>query len=171
MERFELENSREFKAAMELENALNDTCFNYKSFAESIKYFHPTLQQSLFRLIREIINVQADDSRYYDDRNRASHEVAKLLKEIIENQCLPYIQVMYLECTCSQISIEKWKQKMKNSRPLNYGWLVRRIKIQLPLLYKELCLEFYNPWEDQCKVNRDYYILVHSAIEYFIRKE
>ena len=91
MERFELENSREFKAAMELENALNDMCFDYKKFAESIKYFHPTLQQSLFRLIREIINVQSDDSRYYNDRNRASHEVAKLLKEIIENQCLPYI--------------------------------------------------------------------------------
>ena len=45
MERFELENSREFKAAMELENALNNTCFDYKNFAESIKYFHPTLQQ------------------------------------------------------------------------------------------------------------------------------
>lgn len=59
----------------------------------------------------------------------------------------------------------------ENSRPLNYGWLVRRIKKQLPLLYKELCLEFYNPWENQCRVNRDYYILVHSAIEYFIRKE
>ena len=43
MERFELENSREFKAAMELENALNDMCFDYKKFAESIKYFHPTL--------------------------------------------------------------------------------------------------------------------------------
>ena len=91
MERFELENSREFKSAMELENALNNTCFDHKKFAESIKYFHPTLQQSLFRLIRQIINVQADESRYYDDRNRASHEVAKLLKEIIENQCLPYI--------------------------------------------------------------------------------
>ena len=54
MERFELENSREFKAAMELENALNDMCFEYKNFAEAIKYFHPTLQQSLFRLIRQL---------------------------------------------------------------------------------------------------------------------
>ena len=27
-----------------------------------------------------MINVQADDSRYYDARNKASHEVAKLLK-------------------------------------------------------------------------------------------
>lgn len=38
MKRFELENSREFKAAMELEKALNDMCFDYKCFAESIKY-------------------------------------------------------------------------------------------------------------------------------------
>ncbi len=54
MERFELENSREFKAAMELENALNDMCFDYKKFAESFKFYHPTLQQSLFRLIRRL---------------------------------------------------------------------------------------------------------------------
>ena len=91
MERFELENSREFKSAMELENALNNTCFDHKKFAESIKYFHPTLQQSLFRLIREMINVQADDSRYYDARNKASHEVAKKLVKVIAAECLPYI--------------------------------------------------------------------------------
>lgn len=91
MERFELENSREFKAAMELENALNNTCFDYKNFAESIKYFHPTLQQSLFRLIREIIYVQADDERYYDAWNIASHEIAKKLVKVIATECLPYI--------------------------------------------------------------------------------
>ena len=91
MERFELENSREFKAAMELENALNDMCFDYKKFAESFKFYHPTLQQSLFRLIREIIYVQADDSRYYDARNKASHEVAKKLVKVIAAECLPYI--------------------------------------------------------------------------------
>lgn len=91
MERFELENSREFKAAMELENALNNTCFDYKNFAESIKYFHPTLQQSLFRLIREIIYVQADDERYYDALNIASHEIAKKLVKVIATECLPYI--------------------------------------------------------------------------------
>ena len=91
MERFELENSREFKAAMELENALNNTCFDYKNFAESIKYFHPTLQQSLFRLIREIIYVQADDERYYDARNIASHEIAKKVVKVIATECLPYI--------------------------------------------------------------------------------
>ena len=82
MERFELENSREFKAAMELENALNDMCFDYKKFAESFKFYHPTLQQSLFRLIREII---------YVPRNIASHEVAKKLVKVIATECLPYI--------------------------------------------------------------------------------
>lgn len=91
MERYELEQSHEYKAAMALEDALNNTCFDYKMFAESVKYYHPTLQQNLFRLIREIINVQADENRYYDARNKASHEVAKKLKAVVENECLPYI--------------------------------------------------------------------------------
>ena len=87
MERYELEESREYKVAMVLEDALNNTCFDYKMFAESVKYYHPTLQQNLFRLIR----VQADVNRYYDARNKASHEVAKKLKVVVENECLPYI--------------------------------------------------------------------------------
>ncbi|RGV41853.1 hypothetical protein DWW14_10710 [Bacteroides uniformis] len=77
---------------------------------------------------------------------------------------------MYLECDCSQISLTEWEQKMKNSRPINYGWLVGRIRRNLPLLYSELCLNFYNPYQDKCRVNKEYYILVHSATEYFIRK-
>lgn len=91
MERYELEGSREYKAAMALEDALNHTCFDYKKFAESVKLYHPTLQQNLFRLIGEIINVQADENRYYDARNKASHEMARKLKAIVENECLPYI--------------------------------------------------------------------------------
>ena len=91
MERYELEGSREYKAAMALEDALNNMCFDYKKFAESVKLYHPTLQQNLFRLIREIINVQADENRYYDARNKASHEMAQKLKVVVENECLPYI--------------------------------------------------------------------------------
>lgn len=91
MERYELEGSREYKAAMDLEDALNDVCFDYKKFAESVKLYHPTLQQNLFRLIGEIINVQADENRYYDARNKASHEMARKLKAVVENECLPYI--------------------------------------------------------------------------------
>lgn len=77
---------------------------------------------------------------------------------------------MYLECDCSQISIEEWERKMKGNRPINYDWLVRRIKKHLPELYEVLCLEYYNPYHDKCRSNKRYYILVHSAIEYFIRK-
>ena len=54
---------------------------------------HPTLQQSLYRLIRECLMVMADDSRRYDDRNRASHEDAKAMLEYIQEkgQSIPFI--------------------------------------------------------------------------------
>lgn len=83
--------SKEYKQAMDLENALNNMSFDSKKFAESIKYFHPTLQQKLFRLIRDIIEVQADEKRYFDDRNKASHNLAKELKKITDTFSLPYI--------------------------------------------------------------------------------
>ena len=86
-----MERYRKYKAAMDLEDALNDVCFDYKKFAESVKLYHPTQQQNLFRLIREIINVQADENRYYDARNKASHEMAQKLKVVVGNECLPYI--------------------------------------------------------------------------------
>ena len=77
---------------------------------------------------------------------------------------------MYLEYTCSCIDYETWKRLMKGARRLNYEWLRRRIKKHIPTLYKQLGLEFYNPYEDKCRVTKEHYILVHSAIEYFIRK-
>ena len=86
-----IKDSKEYKQAMELENILNSMSFDSKKFAESIKYFHPTLQQKLFRLIRDIINVQADENRIYDDRNQASHNLAMELKKISEKYPLPYI--------------------------------------------------------------------------------
>ena len=60
---------------------------------------------------------------------------------------------------------------MKGSKPLSYKWLVDRIKKHLPELYYDLGLEYYNPYEKQCRVNKRYYILVHSATEYFILKQ
>lgn len=44
MERFELENSKEFKAAQELEDTLNNMSWNSEKFAESVGYYHRTLQ-------------------------------------------------------------------------------------------------------------------------------
>lgn len=42
MERFELENSKEFKAAQELEDALNNMSWNSEKFAESVGYSQDT---------------------------------------------------------------------------------------------------------------------------------
>lgn len=55
-------------------------------------------------------------------------------------------------------------------KPINYKWLVNKIKKHIPQLYEALALDYYNPYENKCGVNQDYYILVHSAIEYFIKK-
>ena len=73
---------------------------------------------------------------------------------------------MYLECDCSQISIEEWEEKMKGSRPINYKWLICRIRKNIPLLYKELCLNFYNPYEKQ--VQGEQTILHTSPLSYGI---
>ena len=77
---------------------------------------------------------------------------------------------MYLECTCTQVSADKWAELMKGGKPINYKWLVDKIKRELPNLYYELALEYPNPYKDECLVTKTHYILVHSAIEYFIRK-
>lgn len=78
---------------------------------------------------------------------------------------------MYLECTCVDITKKEWDEKMKYSRPINYNWLVNKVKRELPKLYTALSLNLYNPYGEQSRVNKDYYILVSSAIEYFIRKK
>ena len=77
---------------------------------------------------------------------------------------------MYLECTCVGIGMKRWNQLMKGSKPLNYEWLLRRIRKHMPDLYEALGLNFYNPYEEQTRVTRTHYILVHSSIEYFIHK-
>lgn len=77
---------------------------------------------------------------------------------------------MYLECTCSDITKIEWDRLMKHRRPLNYDWLKKRIKKELPSLYNELLMDYYNPYSSQCWSTPTHYIFVHSSIEYFIRK-
>lgn len=77
---------------------------------------------------------------------------------------------MTFECSCIGISVEMWNELMKGARRASYPRLVARIKRELPTLFQALALDFYNPWENECKQTRTHYILVHSAIEYFIRK-
>ena len=77
---------------------------------------------------------------------------------------------MKYETNCTQINITKWNALMKGARKCSYKKLVARIKKEIPSLYESLCLDIYNPWEGDCQQTKTHYILVHSAIEYFIRK-
>lgn len=88
-----IEQTKEFQLAKTVEGALNDYCFNAQNFAAAIPMMHPTLQQSLYRLIRECLKVMADENRRYDDRNRASHEDAKAMLEYLQEKGLsmPFI--------------------------------------------------------------------------------
>ena len=67
-----IKESKEYQLAKDWERAVNDYGFNPKRFAAAIPEMHPTLQQSLYRLVKECIVVMADETRNYDDRNRAS---------------------------------------------------------------------------------------------------
>ncbi|MCS2930657.1 hypothetical protein NXV69_13845 [Bacteroides ovatus] len=75
--------SREYRLAKDWEMAVNSFSFNPERFAAAIPEMHPTLQQSLYRLIKACIKVMADNNRCYDDRNRASHEEAKRIMEYL----------------------------------------------------------------------------------------
>lgn len=93
MEKYELENTREFKAAMELENALNDFGWKGDRFAKSVRYYHRTLQQELFRTILKVIKMMGSDDYGYDLRNEAAHRVAKKILEsgILNDEVIPFI--------------------------------------------------------------------------------
>lgn len=78
---------------------------------------------------------------------------------------------MYLECTCADITEKQWEHLMNNARRMSYKKLLSLIKNNLPDLYYALGLNYPNPHSTQCRQTDTHYILVHSAIEYFIRKE
>lgn len=89
----ELQYSREYKAAQELERALNDYGWNPKRFAESTRYYHRTLQQALMRTIVAIIQMVGDENYGTDLRNQASH---KLCKRIIDSGALDEIYLPFV---------------------------------------------------------------------------
>ncbi len=77
---------------------------------------------------------------------------------------------MYLEAICTSISLPEWERLMHGAKKANYKNLLRIVKRDIPDLFRALALEFPNPYADQCKQTPTHYILVHSAIEYFIHK-
>lgn len=77
---------------------------------------------------------------------------------------------MYYETDCTRITMNEWKALMKGARRCSYKRLVTRIRHELPALHRKLALQYYNPFESQCRQTRTHFILVHSGIEYFIHK-
>ena len=87
-----LEDSREFKVARALEDAINSFSFNPDRFAEAIPYMHRTLQQNFFRLVRSCVCKMANaESWRIDPRNEASHRMCKAIAEPMSEYSLPYI--------------------------------------------------------------------------------
>lgn len=77
------------------------------------------------------------------------------------------LQDLQLDATCTNIGINEWNYYMKGKKRANKREINRLIKSQLPGLYNDLCLDFYNPY-NYFKTDT-HLIVTHSAIEYFIR--
>lgn len=93
MGKYELENSKEFKVAQELEDALNNMSWNSEKFAESVVYYyHRTLQQKLFSTMVKVIEMMGREDYGYDLRNEASHRIArKIVESGILDETIPII--------------------------------------------------------------------------------
>lgn len=89
----DIQNTREYKAAQDLERALNDYGWNPALFAESTRYFHRTLQQTLIKTVVAIIRMVGSESYGTDLRNRASHKLCKRIVEsgVLDDTHLPFI--------------------------------------------------------------------------------
>ena len=89
----DIQNTREYKAAQGLERALNDYGWNPALFAESTRYFHRTLQQTLIKTVVAIIRMVGSENYGTDLRNRASHELCKRIVEsgLLDDAHLPFI--------------------------------------------------------------------------------
>jgi len=80
-----------------------------------------------------------------------------------------YNSSIELECTCMNISIYKWYKLINKAKKANGSKIKKMIKEQLPNLYKDLALDFPNPYEYQSKRTDTHLIYVHSCIEYFFK--
>ena len=78
--------------AKALEQALNDTGFSPERFAETLPFFHKTLEQTFFKTIKVCIIAMAKrESCRIDSRNQASYEMCRMLAPMLEDTDLPFI--------------------------------------------------------------------------------
>lgn len=69
----------EKELAQAIETAVNNYSFNPKKVASQVPMMHRTLQQSVYRLCKAIIEVIGADDYATDPRNQASHNEAKAM--------------------------------------------------------------------------------------------
>lgn len=70
---------------------LNIFGFDYRGFCEAMEREHRTLQQSFTRLCVEWLMTCASENYQYDERNEASHTVAKQMMDSVKEAHLPMI--------------------------------------------------------------------------------
>lgn len=88
-----LKQSREYKAAEALTDAVNTMGWKPEKFAKGMTIQHKTLQQEVMRTFVAMIHVMASDDYGYDLRNKGSHEAAKKMVEshLLDEIYLPFI--------------------------------------------------------------------------------
>ena len=89
----DIQNTREYKAAQDLERVLNDYGWNPERFAESTSFFHRTLQQKLETTEDAKIRKVRRENYGTDLRNIASHDLCKRIVEsgVLDDTHLPFI--------------------------------------------------------------------------------
>ena len=73
----DLKNTSEYKLAEHIENVINSTTFSPTKFAECIKFMHPYLQATFFRVIRASLQHFADPEKRVDGRNEHCKNIAQ----------------------------------------------------------------------------------------------
>ena len=76
--------SKEYQLAKQMEDVANSLSFDPRKVAEVIPYMHPTLKQSIWRMLRAMIEVYGSEDFRYDLRNQASHEEAKAMLDYLK---------------------------------------------------------------------------------------
>lgn len=76
--------TKEYQLAKQMEEVANNTLFDPRKVAEAIPTMHRTLQQSVWRMIRCMIEVYGSDDFRTDLRNQASHDEAKAMLDYLK---------------------------------------------------------------------------------------
>lgn len=73
--------------------------------------------------------------------------------------------------TCENLSADFVQDTENRGRKVDYKKLVRRIKKENVEIYRHLSLDIYNPFWSQSYQTKEFWVLVHSAINFFFFKD